>query len=377
MDLAEVSEGATTFQVPERHAGPNRGPGKASAAFYNPAMALTRDISVLLAQVTTGPRPLSFLDGLAATGIRGLRVANEAPGWAVTLNDRSPRALEVAQASAQAAGLDVEVRRGDLNALLATSAWSFVELDPYGSPVPFLSLAVRAVRDGGLLAMTATDTTALHGVKRVAGRRRYMGEPPPRDAPGWKVAASRYLVGAVIREAARFDRAASPVLVHHHQHAIRAIVRIQDGAAAADDAVRALEEVVLCRACQHWDLHACPCGKGQATGPYAMGPLQDAGVLSRMRDRLDEAALAEPVEAKQLLDRLIAEAPLGPFYLDVEQASKVLSVPGPPPRSALIEALKQAGLPAARLHYSPMAIGYDGTCKDAMRVFEKLSFPRE
>lgn len=38
-----------------------------------------------------------------------------------------------------------------------------IDLDPYGSVVPFLDAAVSAVRDGGLLCITCTDTRVLCG----------------------------------------------------------------------------------------------------------------------------------------------------------------------------------------------------------------------
>lgn len=38
-----------------------------------------------------------------------------------------------------------------------------VDLDPYGSPTPFLDSAVQSVVDGGLLMVTCTDMAVLCG----------------------------------------------------------------------------------------------------------------------------------------------------------------------------------------------------------------------
>lgn len=38
-----------------------------------------------------------------------------------------------------------------------------VDLDPYGSPTPFLDGAVQAVSEGGLLCVTCTDLAVLAG----------------------------------------------------------------------------------------------------------------------------------------------------------------------------------------------------------------------
>ncbi len=41
--------------------------------------------------------------------------------------------------------------------------FSIVDLDPYGSPAPFLDAAVQCVADGGLLLITCTDMAVLCG----------------------------------------------------------------------------------------------------------------------------------------------------------------------------------------------------------------------
>lgn len=371
MDREPVTEGATTFQVPAGRGQASRGPAQAGAGFYNPAMALTRDLSVLLARTAPPHTEPTMLDGLAAAGARGLRVAHEAPGWQVNLNDHHPQAAELARENAASMEAQVAVTCQDLNALAATGHWSYLEVDPYGSPVPFLSLAVRAVRWGGYLGISATDTTALHGVKAEVARRRYLAEPPPRQAPGWKAAAARLLVGHVVRVAGQFDLAAEPVLTHEHQHAFRSILRITKGVAKAEAALGQLEQVVLCPACQRWGLEGCACGAGRPSGPYWMGPLVDATVVDRMLSSIEEAELAEPTKARRLLTTLSREAELDPFYLDIPQASSVLDV-DPPGRQELIEALEAAGLPAGPTAFSPEAVAYAGEVEAALEVMAGL-----
>src|SRR3989304_3077805 len=62
----QVREGLVDFLVPDIPRRP--GPGSRSMLpFYNPAMAVARDVSVLLAE-RTAPRGAAGLDGLAAAG---------------------------------------------------------------------------------------------------------------------------------------------------------------------------------------------------------------------------------------------------------------------------------------------------------------------
>lgn len=51
----------------------------------------------------------------------------------------------------------------DANVLLRSHSFDIVDLDPYGSAVPFLDASVGSVKEGGLLCITCTDTRVLCG----------------------------------------------------------------------------------------------------------------------------------------------------------------------------------------------------------------------
>ena len=44
--------------------------------------------------------------------------------------------------------------------------YDIIDLDPYGSMVPFLYSTLKAIRKGGLLCVTCTDTRVLWGSDR-------------------------------------------------------------------------------------------------------------------------------------------------------------------------------------------------------------------
>lgn len=375
VELETVTEGTTTFQVPAGRGDKDAGPSQAGPGFYNRAMAITRDLGVLLTRVDHPREERRFLDGLAAAGARGLRVTNEAPGWTVHLNDKHPRAVELIEHNVERLGLDVGVTCQDTNALVTRQVWDHIDIDPYGSPVPYLPGAVQALRHGGVLSVSATDTTALHGVRPKVTRRRYMARPPPAKAPGWKAAAARVLVGLVARVAAQHDRAVTPLVVYEHQHALRASMRIKKGAQRADAALEQVGSMVLCRACQTWGQEACRCGQGEKSGPYWLGPLGDPEVLRAMHQAGKADKLAAGDRALDLVDRLATEATLGPFYLHLPEACSVLDV-DPPGRGEAIEALEAAGIPAARTAFDPEAVAYKGDPGEALDVIAGLR-PRD
>ena len=46
---------------------------------------------------------------------------------------------------------------------IKTGGFDIIDLDPYGSVVPFLDAAITSVKEGGLLCITCTDTRVLCG----------------------------------------------------------------------------------------------------------------------------------------------------------------------------------------------------------------------
>jgi tRNA (guanine26-N2/guanine27-N2)-dimethyltransferase len=69
------------------------------------------------------------------------------------------------------AGNKVEASHADASVLMAShrggrgreNRYDVVDLDPYGSPTPFLDSAVQSVSEGGLLCVTCTDMAVLCG----------------------------------------------------------------------------------------------------------------------------------------------------------------------------------------------------------------------
>lgn len=61
------------------------------------------------------------------------------------------------------AGEEVGAEVGSDGVSTTSGYWDFIDVDPFGSCLPFLEAAVGGVRDGGVLAVAATDLTVLCG----------------------------------------------------------------------------------------------------------------------------------------------------------------------------------------------------------------------
>ena len=174
MNYVQVVEGTTRFLIPWQDDAAQFPPGSAPV-FFNRRMELNRDATILLLKELL---PDQYLDLMAATGVRALRVANEC-GIPVVANDRNHESVLLLRTNALRLGLPVRVVNRDANALCSTERFETVDLDPFGSPAPFLDSAIRSSRR--YLFVTATDTAPLCGAHLKAGMRRYAAVPMNTD----------------------------------------------------------------------------------------------------------------------------------------------------------------------------------------------------
>jgi len=344
-----VREGGVDLYVPDVEV--RRGPGtRSSLPFYNPAMAVARDVSVLLAHALL-PRGGRVLDGLAATGALGLRVAAERdPGVYVHLVDKNPRAVALCEMNVERNGLqNADVKRTDLNVHLAVGDYALLELDPFGSPVPFLDAALLGARTGAAMGVTATDTAVLCGTKPEAAARRYLARVRHTDA--YAEIGVRVLLGYIARTAGKFDRAISPILAFAAEHFVKVYVRVAEGAGRADAALSRLGWV---RYDPATGAHTASGDAGtDGIGPLWLGPLMDAEVLSKLHP-----GSTTGFAAARLLERIRDEVDLSPFYAENNAMARRAGV-DPPPLEAILEALRETGHRATRTHFRENAFKTD------------------
>ncbi|KAL9049514.1 MAG: hypothetical protein Q9162_007185 [Coniocarpon cinnabarinum] len=140
--------------------------------------------------------PFRILDALSATGLRALRYAQEIPlATSTTANDLSAEATDSIKVNVEHNRLSekIKVTTGDARGLMYNlisskdPKYDVIDLDPYGTAVPFLDAAIQALNDGGLLCVTCTDagvwashgysekTFSLYGGNPIKGRHSHEG----------------------------------------------------------------------------------------------------------------------------------------------------------------------------------------------------------
>ncbi|TAJ43646.1 tRNA (guanine(10)-N(2))-dimethyltransferase [Methanofollis fontis] len=355
MERVLVTEGRTSFFAPVQDENAAFPPGSAPI-FYNRRMEANRDATVLFCAAV---RPSDYLDAMGATGVRGLRVANES-GTPVTINDIDPGAAAEIRRNA---GEGVEVTCGDANALMSTRRFDAVDLDPFGTPAPFVDAACRSARR--YLCVTATDTAPLCGAHLKAGMRRYFARPMNTDYHS--EVGLRILLGFVAREMVKYDRGIEPLFCFAREHFVRLHLRVRRGVRHADRTLGRIGYVMQCTN----DIHreeavglippaaVCPgCGSSlRPIGPLWLGGVNDPDLIGQMAGLLPGMGFGTERYLSRLLPLLAEELPTSSYY-DYHEVAKHLRA-SPPTMAVMLERLRAAGYGATRTHYAGTGVRTD------------------
>ena len=408
-------EGRTVLQIPnvEGQAEWRVGPANKSDSpvFHNVAMANNRTRSVLLLGLAIRNKwllkegKLRVLDGLAASSLRSRRWLNELPpelseqleiisvdrnddsiSWALANHEKYPPKNSNSQ--------QLSIQKGDLRQIVYSGGWQWVDIDPYGSPIPFLDSAMQNLARKAILQVSATDTAALCGTYPQVTRRRYaayaVNDTVTHDT------AMRILLGNIALCAARHERSIEPLMSVFDGHHTRVSVLVTPGKKNASNVYENLgwrinePDKKTISASIKAGLHSFGCAKipqprvllpynsppeslanGKVSGPLWIGPLAKANVLEQLTE---EYALEICGISKEKDEHLISLA--GWKNEDIDKSNKGvvrsikklhqskdavetnglvtmdelpqwIDIGGPPSPKKLISALKEQGYKAA------------------------------
>lgn len=334
-----IEEGAVKIIATEIN---ERGPGRAKGVFYNRAMVFNRDTTIFL---LSNMRVRNALDALAATGVRGLRIAKEL-GINTTINDVSKDAYRFIKKNAELNEVSVTVKNRDANALMAEERYDYVDIDPFGTPVYFIDMALRC---GKILGITATDTATLSGRNKKVIRRYLSTLSTP--APYAHEIGVRNLLGYIGRMAVRYDLGIKPIFSFWYGHFYRVYVRILKG---SHHAKRTLENIGMC----------------EYGGPVWIAHIHDFDFLNRAR-------IPEHLPTYKLLDKYLnlwrQEKTFLFYHLPSIASDLKTSMPSV---KYIIESLRDKGFEAYRTHFSTQGIktnaSKDVLCEIMKSYFRKI-----
>ena len=214
---------------------------KEMEVFYNPVMKLNRDISVLLLN-SIDKNDLQIADPLAATGIRSIRLLKELNKnkiKRICINDFNKDSVKLIKHNLELNKIKLEnnkkiiIKNEDANLFLLNSqGFDYIDIDPFGCPNYFLDAACKRLSREGILAVTATDTSALCGTFPKACMRKYWAVPK-KDAIMHETGL-RILIRKIQMIAAQYDKALAPLFSYSKEHYMRVFLANDKGKSKVD-----------------------------------------------------------------------------------------------------------------------------------------------
>jgi tRNA (guanine26-N2/guanine27-N2)-dimethyltransferase len=324
--------------------------------FYNPVMKMNRDISILFLN-SLGRKGLQIADPLAGSGVRAVRFLKEVRKGAIesiATNDGDKDATALIKSNMKLnkiASKNVSFSTDDASLfLLKSTGFDYIDIDPFGSPVPFLDAAIKRLSRNGILALTATDTAPLCGTYPQKCQRRYWATP--KKGPNMHETALRILIRRAQLIGTQYEKALVPLFCYAHEHYLRVFLHCEKSNAAVDSVISQL-------------------GMHEGAGPLWLGPLWDAALCARMAK---ESQLLNNTHLTKFLATIANEANVPSLgFFDLHDLSSSLGLPALPKREAVIFALQKKGYKASGTHFSGWGVRTNCTSEDMKQLLEKLN----
>jgi tRNA (guanine26-N2/guanine27-N2)-dimethyltransferase len=252
--------------------------------------------------------------------------------------------------------------------------FSYVDIDPFGTPVPFIQSGIRSVLNNGYMGVTATDTAALTGsIPRVA-RRRYGVDV--RMTHAYQEMACRTLMGHIARTAAAFERGVEPVLFYSSDHFVRGYVKLSKGAKKADASLGNVGWIKVSMPSPPDEVFTSFDGvdmkDGAIMGPIWTGDLEDPQILNGILEMLEDEErwgyLPSYFATRKMVERALSESGLPILGYDVNELSSSLKV-SPPSMETIFENLGHLGRRVSRSRFSPTIFKTDAELDEIRPIF--------
>ena len=373
-EIIEIIEGTTKILVPcgsMEDKVPPRDP-----AFFNPKAKLNRDFSVVAYSAfwKNFEGPKIFLDGLSGIGARGLRVANEIKySEKIICNDANPNAVKLCAKSASINNLqnletsENEVCRFFNSYSIKNKRGSIVDLDPFGAPTKYLDCAIRATMHGGVLSTTATDLQVLHGLFKLACKRRYSGVPIKTEY-GNEIAI-RLILGSICQVANRLDVQIVPLFVDNAMHYYRTYVKVLKRTSQEDN----IGYILHCKSCGNRSIakeqsHSCELcvSKNEVAGPLWIGKLFEKEFVNSMLEEIQRYTVDKRCE--KTLEKCILESDMPGTYFTLDEIASKAKV-APMGLDKIIKKLEKEGYQASSTSLNPTGFRTNCTIDNVCKLF--------
>ncbi len=340
-------------------------------------MRLCRSISSLA--VGAIKEDIDVIDAFCATGIRGFRYAKENKNVKSLISlDIDPEAIKLAKKNAKANKIRSSSLVGNISRLAFDLAGDFVEVDPFGTPSPYLVDALRYFKPKkrAYLSVTATDVAVLCGGKTAPCMKNYHSKP--LNCEFTHEIGLRILMKRIAHVASEFNMGMKPLISFSDQHYLKTIILLERSAEKANKTLKQIGHVSYCPHCGFRthslfpDPNCSNCGqKNEFAGQLWLGELHDPLFLKRMQKLSEKRNYSDHVKIASLLGLMLDEAGMPPYYYDLHHLCKLHKVQPVPRMKDVLGRLADKGYAAKRTHFSDISVKTDAPLK---AIVEALSW---
>ena len=388
-DFIQITEGQTKLLVPKKSLDV-KVPPPHYPAFFNPLANLNRDLSIYIYNIFLDEclnkknSYITFADAFGGIGSRGLRVAVEVPRVShIYINDINQLAIAAAKKSAILNNVD-EKCSFSINEVCrflisrpteSNKRFTIIDLDPFGSPSPFIDCILRSIEDEGLISVTATDTAVLSGIYQTVCLRKYFGLSINNTYSN--EVGMRLLISSIALIAARLGISLSPIFVNSNRHYFRVFLKISLSNSKANKVFDNLGYIRHCFKCGernftfNYSEDVCTrCNnKFNIAGRLWIGNLFNKKIISNLLKKsfLDEFMNDKKnKQIKQIFNISLEELDNIPYYFSVDEIGSMLKA-SPKKLNEIIDKIISSGYIASKTVFRPTGL------KTNASMFEILS----
>ncbi len=386
MDLTKIIEGRREYFIPSPIVDGSI-PRKVDDAFFNPHQKLNRDFSVLILRIyakINKKLTLRICEPFGGVGVRTCRYAVEVPSEAIHYNDVNSDAIKVAHQNFSTLSKQdrnkISIYNKEFTDFLHSlyidhPIMDFIDIDPYGSPIPFVSRSLKFVTLRGLLAFTATDLASLSGLYPRALYSKYgIGIFETRIGNVHELAA-RNLITGIQKIGLTQNQSVLPVFTVYYRHFIRTFLIRERGVDKVLDSTGFLHKCQKCNCIFHTSLKSknvrcisCDSVQLRSIGPLYLGKLHDEMYLSYLKEEPHLMDLNGAKKIKKLINLINEENKLDiPWSFDVQNIAKDINEPIPP-MNFIVKRIIDRGHKCYKTHFSGSCLKTNASYNDLCEI---------
>ena len=352
-----IQEGKAKLYIPKEEKI-----SKKLAVFYNPIMKHNRDISVLILDSLEKKKNIQIADILAGSGVRGIRFfleLNKNKIKEISINDINKESFRIIKKNLKLNKINkrkIRISNEEANKfLLNSNGFDYIDIDPFGSPNPFLDCSIKRLARDGILAVTATDTGCLCGSFPKACIRKYWAVPLRNEI--MHEFGLRILIRKIQLIAAQYEKALIPVFSYSKEHYFRIFLKYEKG---KDEVNKVLKQHEL------YDNF----------GPIWTGRLWDKNLADNVfRNLLKNRILSKDKHLSNFLNKIKDESRIDAIgFYDIHKICKKYAIKQILKKDIIKNKIKEMGYKASNTHFNDEAIRSNIKINELVKILKCQKF---